>query len=46
MEKSLFMQELAEDIRVSLLAGQAFHDKVATYPFFKRVKFDDYLWRD
>ncbi|WP_138128262.1 competence type IV pilus assembly protein ComGB [Streptococcus dysgalactiae] len=36
MEKSLFMQELAEDIRVSLLAGQAFHDKVATYPFFKK----------
>ena len=35
-EKSSLMQELAEDIRASLLAGQAFPTKVATYPFFKK----------
>ncbi|MDV5973697.1 competence type IV pilus assembly protein ComGB [Streptococcus canis] len=35
-EKSSLMQELAEDIRTSLLAGQAFPTKVATYPFFKK----------
>ncbi|WP_279614474.1 competence type IV pilus assembly protein ComGB [Streptococcus castoreus] len=35
-EKSLLMQELAEDIKKSLLAGEAFHTKIATYPFFKK----------
>ena len=33
IEKSSLMKELAEDIRMSLLEGQAFHIKVATYPF-------------
>lgn len=36
IEKSSLMKELAEDIRMSLLEGQAFHIKVATYPFFKK----------
>lgn len=37
IEKSSLMKELAEDIRMSLLEGQAFHIKVATYPFKKEL---------
>lgn len=35
-EKSQLMQELAHDMTAGLLSGQSFHQKVASYPFFKK----------
>lgn len=35
-QKSQLFQAIGRDMEQALLAGQAFHDKVLTYPFFKR----------
>ncbi|MGT2896449.1 competence type IV pilus assembly protein ComGB [Streptococcus entericus] len=35
-QKSQLFQEIGLDMQRALLAGQAFHDKVLSYPFFKR----------
>lgn len=35
-QKSKLFQDLGRDLETALLAGQAFHDKVLDYPFFKR----------
>lgn len=35
-QKSQLFQEIGRDMEQALLAGQAFHDKVLDYPFFRR----------
>lgn len=35
-QKSRLFQDLGRDLETALLAGQAFHEKVLDYPFFKR----------